>query len=369
MNEKLSRVWKATKELSTANAEVDLNLKFPTQQNNQGLGFGNFNPNPTPSERRKLVTSKVAAFQEETRLAHSVSLKRQSVWLQWAETTHPFDFSWQNLIWGNVSPAVLKFVLAASVNWVRTPDLMHLWGYKSVMSCCLCGAEKCTLHHIISECNFALKDNRFTWRHDSVLSLINQALKEHVESINQKQPPIRPAPLINFVKAGTTTKRTETPKKQNESHLLCHANDWNLLVDLPDFNYVFPPEIFSTAERPDILLWSSKLKKVIMIELTCPAEEGIEAAKIRKQARYSPLLENIGTMTSWKAMLLTIEVGARGFVATSTYQVFTQLGFTRQKISALCKRLSLTSAKCSYTIFLAANSKTWDSNRSLLDSD
>jgi Reverse transcriptase (RNA-dependent DNA polymerase) len=369
INDKLSRVWKATKESAIANAEVDLNLKFPTQHNNQGLGFGNFNPNPAPSERRKLVTSKTAVFHEETRLAHSISLKQQSVWLQWAETTHPFDFSWKNLIWGNVSPAVLKFVLAASVNWVRTPDLMHLWGYKSSEYCCLCGAQKCTLHHILAGCTFALKDKRFTWRHDSILSLINQALIEHVESINQKQPATCPAPLINFVKAGSTTKQSKTSKKQNENHLLCHANDWKLLVDLPDFNYVFPPEIFNTAERPDILLWSSKLKKVLMIELTCPAEEGIEAAKIRKQARYAPLLENIATMTSWKAMILTIEVGARGFVATSTYQVFTQLGFNRQKISALCKRLSITSAKCSYTIFLAANSKEWDKNRPLLDMD
>ena len=40
-NNKLTRVWKATKESAIAKAEVDLNLKFPTQPNNQGLGFGN----------------------------------------------------------------------------------------------------------------------------------------------------------------------------------------------------------------------------------------------------------------------------------------------------------------------------------------
>ena len=141
------------------------------------------------------------------------------------------------------------------------------------------------------------------------------------------------------------------------------------MVDLPDENYVFPPEIFNTAERPDILIWSNSLKKLIMIELTCPAEEGIEAARVRKQTRYAPLLESISTSTIWKASLLTIEVGARGFIATSTHQIFSQLGLPRKDISPLCKKLSVTAAKCSYTIYLAANSKAWDRARPLLTSE
>ena len=47
LNAKLTRTWKATKALTVANAEVDLNLNFPSQQNTQDLGFGIFNPNPT----------------------------------------------------------------------------------------------------------------------------------------------------------------------------------------------------------------------------------------------------------------------------------------------------------------------------------
>src|SRR4051812_34590104 len=47
---------------------------------------------------------------------------------------------------------------------------------------------------------------------------------------------------------------------------------------------VFPPAICSTALRPDAVLWSSLSRTVILLELTCPAEEGIEAAQIRKEA-------------------------------------------------------------------------------------
>ena len=39
-NAKLSKVWKATNLSRVVNAEVELNLKFPTQNSNQGIGFG-----------------------------------------------------------------------------------------------------------------------------------------------------------------------------------------------------------------------------------------------------------------------------------------------------------------------------------------
>ena len=364
LNSKLSRVWRATKLSKTANAEVDLNLKFPSQQGQKGLGYGNFNPTPSLSERRELVKAKANTFLEESYLVHSVSLKQQSVWMQWSESTFPFDFSWQNLIWGGISTEVFKFVLAASVNWVRTPDLLQLWGYKKNSYCCLCGASKCTLHHILSACIFSLEQKRFTWRHDSILSVINQTLQEHVQTTNQNQQVSKAPTLINFVKAGQQSTKT---KRSNQLNLLSNANDWKLLIDLPDCNYVFPPEIYTTAERPDIVIWSTRTKRVILIELTCPAEEGIEAAQIRKQARYAHLMENIANNSSWKPSLFTVEVGARGFIATSTQQVFLKLGMKLRTISTLLKRLSSIVAKCSYTIFLAANSKSWDVNRPLLD--
>ena len=365
---KLTRTWKATKALTVVNAEVDLNLKFPSQENNQGLGFGKFNPNPNPSERRKLISSKSTTLFEESLTAHSTSLKQQSVWLQWKETAEPFDFSWENIIWGGISSEVLKFVLNASVNWVRTPDLLNLWHYKKTCFCVLCGAEKCTLHHILSECPFSLKDKRFTWRHDSVLSLIGQTLSLHVEYINSLQPKAAKSTSIAFVKAGGAVQNQKrTSKKADRAHMLSKANDWKLLVDLPGSNYVFPPEIYSTAERPDILIWSAQLQEIFLVELTCPAEEGIQAAQVRKEGRYLSLLDNISRDTTWKPKLLTVEVGVRGFVANTSRQAFLKLGLQSQKVSALCKKLSSTAAKCSYTIYLAANSKAWDHDRPLLD--
>ena len=68
------------------------------------------------------------------------------------------------------------------------------------------------------------------------------------------------------------------------------ANDWKLLIDYDQENIVFPPEIYGTPERPDITLWCYAARKVILIELTCPSEEGIHAAKTRKLKKYSKLV-------------------------------------------------------------------------------
>ena len=158
-NANLKRVWKASNLSKIANAEVNLNIHFPLQTDRQGIGFGNFNPNPTPSDRRKLVIAKAQFFSEQKRIAHASTLQRQGIWLKWSENTIPFDFSWQNLIW-NYNAKIISFVLNASVNWVKTPDLLHLWGMKTSACCTLCRAEKCTLHHILSNCKTALTTKR-----------------------------------------------------------------------------------------------------------------------------------------------------------------------------------------------------------------
>ena len=101
---------------------------------------------------------------------------------------------------------------------------------------------------------------------------------------NQKKSTKSSPDFINFIKAGTTPQLNQkfSKKKNSKSHLLSKATDWNLLVDLPGHNYVFPAEIWSTSERPDIVLWSITLHQAILIELTCPAEEGIQTAVVGK---------------------------------------------------------------------------------------
>jgi hypothetical protein len=139
------------------------------------------------------------------------------------------------------------------------------------------------------------------------------------------------------------------------------------MVDFRHKPYLFPPHILATPERPDILLYSSSSRTVILGELTCPAEEGIDQAKIRKQARYAPLAEALMELKHpWAAHVLTLEVGARGFVARSTFTFLRKIGFTPPEARLACRQASEVVARCSYAICLRSNEKQWSSSRTLL---
>ena len=196
-----------------------------------------------------------------------------------------------------------------------------------------------------------------------MLSTIEPVLKAHLSSLKNEKDGGPPPIEKSFVRKDN--KLANPAKPPPHQSLLSRSTDWRLLVDFTDRNIVFPPEIIATSERPDIVIWSVTLKKVIMIELTCPAEVGIEAARERKLGRYTQLKQDIEEV-GWVAGLLTLEVGARGYVAYSTERCFRQLGMQKQKVSSLCKSLSRVVARCSYAIYLSRKNKDWDRNRELL---
>ena len=129
---------------------------------------------------------------------------------------------------------------------------------------------------------------------------------------------------------------------------------------------VFPPNFCTTALRPDAVIWSALSRTVILLELTCPAEEGIHAAQIRKEDRYADLMTQI-TEQKWTPTLLTLEVGARGLVGSRTFRSFVTLGFSVSSANQLCKSLSDIVARCSYAIYLAHSSTVWPHNDDLVE--
>jgi hypothetical protein len=268
------------------------------------------------------------------------------------------------LIYGP-GPKVIAFVLNAQINSVKTPDMMKLWGYTPTSQCHLCEHKQCTLHHILVNCPFALEQGRYNWRHDSVLFNIEVGLQKFISEVNKRKLLSNSNALKqNFVRAG---QKTPLPRARSQSKegLLTRANDWNLLVDYDHKKVVFPPNICSTSERPDIVIWSRMSRNVILLELTCCAEEGVKAAQMRKQVRYHELIENINA-SKWNASLLTIEVGARGLVGSGTFRAFVKLGLPSQTATSLCQTLSIVVARCSYAICLAQDSAAWSHNTDLV---
>ena len=149
--------------------------------------------------------------------------------------------------------------------------------------CTLCSKDVCTTAHFLGASKRFLQQGRYTFRHDTVLHKIIESLKSFILNIKQVVP-ISPKSSIKFVKKGTKVSRKRTPPVG----ILHQASDWVLLADL-DGNYCFPIHIAFTQLRPDITIFSNALKKVILIELTCPCEENMEPWHSTKINKYLAL--------------------------------------------------------------------------------
>lgn len=231
-------------------------------------------------------------------------------------------------------------------------------GYIQSAVCELCSHEQCTLHHILVNCPVALASGRYSWRHDSVLKKLTSVLAVFVDKWNAKKSSSPPVPPIasSFVRAGATSSVSTSKRSSSRPSLLSGADDWKMLVDFDHARIVFPPEIVATDKRPDVVLWSKNSRRVHLFELTCPAEEGIEAAATRKSARYLELQADI-ERAGWSCQVFPFEVGARGFVARSTQRLLSEIGLPPRESRQVCRALAIIVARCSFTIYLAASSE------------
>ena len=270
------------------------------------------------------------------------------------------DLSWRRLIHG-LDDGELQFNLRAISNTLPTPDNLRRWGQNEVDPACpLCG-RPATLRHILNSCSVALHQGRYTWRHDSVLEVLQRHLTsfwKHVKS----EPLQDQAPFSRLVKEGAPRlpcQRRNVRPLLSDDVLRC-ARDWQFLFDVGTGYPIFPPEIAATRQRPDVVIFSQSLRVVILIELTVPLEDRIAAANTRKTDRYSALLatcENNG----WHATHFPVEVGSRGWVAHSLLACLQKLGFSaswRKKVRRECSRVAL---RCSYLLYLRRSIKTWNS--------
>jgi hypothetical protein len=140
------------------------------------------------------------------------------------------------------------------------------------------------MKHTLNGCSVGLRQSRYLWRHNNVLKVLAPDLHGRIAKEN-RTPPV-PMSFISFIPAGVVPSRRL--RASGRPPLLRSATDWQLELDLDD-NLVFPPIIATTSLRPDIVIWSRSTKTVIWGELTCPLEELILDAYVRKKSRYLAL--------------------------------------------------------------------------------
>ena len=127
-------------------------------------------------------------------------------------------------------------------------------------------------------------------------------------------------------------------------------------VDL-DQQLRFPEGICLSIQKPYIVIYSLKLRKVILIELTCPAEENIEERHSEKISCYEGLLKDC-INAGWKVHLFVIEVCACVYGACSL-RCFSRLGFIQRTVRDIIKKASDTALRCSFWIWLKRMDHYW----------
>jgi len=136
-------------------------------------------------------------------------------------------------------------------------------------------------------------------------------LAHALEKERKKGPGAQKSPMfMPFVKEGQTPSR-----KTKNSHLgiLGGASDWEMRVDLGK-KLVFP-EIVETTLRPDVVLWSSSRKKLVIVELTVPWKTRCLSAHERKREKYDDMISEC-CREGW-AWNFPVEVGCREFPTRS----------------------------------------------------
>ena len=133
--------------------------------------------------------------------------------------------------------------------------------------------------------------------------------------------------------------------------------DWKLLSDLGD-KLAYPSFIAITHLRLDIVLLYTSIKTVIILELTCPCKENLEEWHQEKLFKYDPLTASI-RCNGRSVYFFAVEVGARGYCATSLKSCLLCLAFPGMLLWPILKSHSLASLKASFQIWQARDSKVW----------
>ena len=119
--------------------------------------------------RRKRVVAAAREELEEEYLSKAVRLAVQGRWTMWKDFNQRV-ISWRSLVYGD--PKLERFCMGATFGTLASPVNLKRWGMAPTDECSLCKQEKCSLRHVLSGCEVALGQGRYTWRHDNVLRVL-----------------------------------------------------------------------------------------------------------------------------------------------------------------------------------------------------
>ena len=237
--------------------------------------------------------------------------------------------TWKSFMW-DIPQGVLKFAINAGINTLPTFDNLKRWGKRTNSRCPFCGNIQ-TLLHVLSNCNIALDQGRYTWRHNSVLMTIIDCIRSSLDG------------------------------------------RFSLYSDLDGFQAPhggsIPPDVLVTRLKPDLFLVDESAREVVLLELTCPWDDNISRSHDFKQEKYAPLVADLSR--NYKVFHFSIEVSVRGQISKNNRARLKSFAYrccrdprkVTGRLVSNCSRISLLS---SYSIFCARGEPTWSSPRLLV---
>ena len=228
-----------------------------------------FAKDPAASYKSLASRSKksVQRQESEARLVHEATLKIQGRLFEMVE--EPEAEAWSTAI-QSLPFHLMKFALNAAQDTLPHNVIWARWRMLPD-ACKLCGKRQ-TLLHNLNNCPVALHSQRYNQRHDLVLSVIHDFLKNILD------------------------------------------DDYMIVSDLAEsHNYLFPPILATTDLHPDLVVFSEEKRDAILIELTIPFETNFMKAQQRKNDKYHEVTREVEA-NGFNVDLITLEVGSRGFV-------------------------------------------------------
>ena len=163
---------------------------------------------------------------------------------------------------------------------------------------------------------------------------------------------------MHFLKEGEKPNKEDKGQKYVDSYLNS-ANDWKLEVDL-DGRLKVPTEITTTNQRPDMMIISKQTKQVGFIELTVPNEDRIEVSGEMKKAKYESIAID-GRQKGWRVRIWAVEVGCRGFPASSMAGFMKDIGYRGKEGKRILEEIGQTAESATHSIWNWSKIKNWGS--------
>lgn len=248
-----------------------------------------------------------------------MDLKKQNIIVKFVtDNCQPSCIMAWNKIAKSLPRNLFSFLRRALILALPTNKNLKTWNLIPKEFCPLCKGDIHTQHHILNNCPVAANQQRYLWRHNSVLNCI-----------------------IYYLSSRLTT-------------------NMRLYVDIPGNEST--DALFTGGQRPDLVLDTTR--KLFVVELTVCFETNLLKSRNYKKDRYMYLKENI-IDKSKEVHLIFLELSSLGFYSSEIVEFKNFLKELKLNPKQILEKCVETCIRTSYYIY-NRRAKEWTAPELLL---